>query len=89
MLFIPDPDPDFYPSRIQGSKRHRIPVPQHRSDRKVVAPGASGGRHGGAHQGEHREGAAGPAQGEGEARPGGSQAHRSQDRPKGTVSGEL
>jgi hypothetical protein len=24
-LFIPDPDPDFYQSRIQGSKRHRIP----------------------------------------------------------------
>ncbi len=31
-LFIPDPDPDFYPSRIPGSgikKRHRIPDPQH------------------------------------------------------------
>jgi hypothetical protein len=28
-LFIPDPYPDFYPSRIQGSKRHRIPDPQH------------------------------------------------------------
>jgi hypothetical protein len=28
-LFIPDPDPDFspIPSRIQGSKRHRIPDP--------------------------------------------------------------
>ncbi len=27
-LFIPDPDLDFfYPSRIQGSKRHRIPDP--------------------------------------------------------------
>jgi hypothetical protein len=26
-LFIPDPDPDFLPSRIQGSKRHRIPDP--------------------------------------------------------------
>ncbi len=26
---IPDPDPDFCPSRIQGSKRHRIPDPQH------------------------------------------------------------
>jgi len=26
-LFTPDTDPDFYPSRIQGSKRHRIPVP--------------------------------------------------------------
>jgi hypothetical protein len=24
---IPDRDPDFYPSRIQGSKRHRIPDP--------------------------------------------------------------
>jgi hypothetical protein len=24
---IPDPDADFYPSRIQGSKRHRIPDP--------------------------------------------------------------
>jgi hypothetical protein len=24
-LFIPDPDPDFYPSRIPGSKRHGIP----------------------------------------------------------------
>jgi hypothetical protein len=23
-MFIPDPDLDFYPSRIQGSKRHRI-----------------------------------------------------------------
>ncbi len=33
-LFIPDPDPDVWPipdpgSRIQGSKRHRIPDPQH------------------------------------------------------------
>jgi hypothetical protein len=30
-LFTPDPDPDFYPSRIQGSKRQRIsdPDPQH------------------------------------------------------------
>ena len=27
-LFIPDPDPDFfYPSRIPGSKGHRIPDP--------------------------------------------------------------
>ncbi len=26
-LFFADPDPDFYPSRIQGSKRHRIPDP--------------------------------------------------------------
>jgi len=24
---IPDPDFDWYPSRIQGSKRHRIPDP--------------------------------------------------------------
>ncbi len=31
-LFIPDPDPDFYPSRIQGSKRHRtIRMPFHLS----------------------------------------------------------
>ncbi len=30
-LFIPDPDPDFfYPSRIPGSKRHRIPDPDPR-----------------------------------------------------------
>ncbi len=28
-LFIPDPDPNFYPSRIQESKRHRIPDTQH------------------------------------------------------------
>jgi hypothetical protein len=28
---IPDPDPDFFPSRIRipGSKKHRIPDPQH------------------------------------------------------------
>ncbi len=26
-LFIPDPDHDFYPSQIPGSKRHRIPDP--------------------------------------------------------------
>ncbi len=26
-MFIPDPDLDFYPSRIPGSKRHRIPDP--------------------------------------------------------------
>ncbi len=33
-MFIPDPDPDFYPSRIQGSIRHRIPDPdpQHCSE---------------------------------------------------------
>ncbi len=32
-LFIPDPDPDFFThpgSRIQGSKGHRIPDPEHR-----------------------------------------------------------
>ncbi len=31
VLFIPDQDPDLicYPSRIPGSKRHRIPDPQH------------------------------------------------------------
>jgi hypothetical protein len=28
-LFIPDPDADFLPARIQGSKRHPIPDPQH------------------------------------------------------------
>jgi hypothetical protein len=28
-LFIPDPDLVFYPSRIQGSKKNRIPDPQH------------------------------------------------------------
>jgi hypothetical protein len=30
-MFIRDPDPDFYPSRIRipGSKRHRIPDRQH------------------------------------------------------------
>jgi hypothetical protein len=31
-MFIPDPDLDFFihpGSRIQGSKRHRIPDPQH------------------------------------------------------------
>jgi hypothetical protein len=28
-MLIPDPALDFYPSRIQGSKTHRIPDPQH------------------------------------------------------------
>ncbi len=28
-LFFSDPDPEFFPFRIQGSKRHRIPDPQH------------------------------------------------------------
>ncbi len=35
---IPDPDPDFvHPSRIQWSKRHRIPDPQHCSDYDVFS----------------------------------------------------
>ena len=52
----------------------------------VAALGAAGKRHGGAHQGEYREGAPVPAEGEGAARPGGGQAHRRQNRLKGTVS---
>ena len=55
----------------------------------VAALGAAGKRHGGAHQGEYREGAPVPAEGEGAARPGGGQAHRRQNRLKGTVFKEL
>jgi hypothetical protein len=33
-LFIPDPD--FYPSRNQGSKRHRIPDPQRCCQRRII-----------------------------------------------------
>jgi hypothetical protein len=34
-MFILDPDPDFFPSRIQGSKKHWIPDPQHCIEGKI------------------------------------------------------
>jgi hypothetical protein len=38
-LFIPDPDADFLPSRIPGSKRHPIPDPGSGSATLVVSIG--------------------------------------------------
>jgi hypothetical protein len=37
-MFIPDPDPDIFPSRIQGSKKHQMPDP---GVKKAPDPGSA------------------------------------------------